>query len=38
MRIAKVGWITERILLLGREESNVYLLKGEEPCKSTKVV
>ena len=30
MRIAKAGWITERILLLGREESNVYLLKGEE--------
>lgn len=30
MRIAKAGWITDRILLLGREESNVYLLKGEE--------
>ncbi len=30
MRIAKAGWITERILLLGREESNVYLLKGTE--------
>ncbi len=30
MRITKTGWITERILLLGREESNVYLLKGEE--------
>jgi glyoxylase-like metal-dependent hydrolase (beta-lactamase superfamily II) len=30
MRIAEPGWITERILLLGREESNVYLLKGEE--------
>jgi glyoxylase-like metal-dependent hydrolase (beta-lactamase superfamily II) len=30
MRIAKAGWITESILLLGREESNVYLLKGTE--------
>ncbi len=30
MRISKPGWITDRILLLGREESNVYLLKGEE--------
>jgi glyoxylase-like metal-dependent hydrolase (beta-lactamase superfamily II) len=30
MRISKAGWITDRILLLGREESNVYLLKGEE--------
>jgi glyoxylase-like metal-dependent hydrolase (beta-lactamase superfamily II) len=30
MRTAKAGWITDRILLLGREESNVYLLKGEE--------
>jgi glyoxylase-like metal-dependent hydrolase (beta-lactamase superfamily II) len=30
MRIAKAGWITDRILLLGSEESNVYLLKGEE--------
>jgi len=30
MRIAKAGWITESILLLGREESNVYLLKGAE--------
>jgi glyoxylase-like metal-dependent hydrolase (beta-lactamase superfamily II) len=30
MRITKPGWITERILLLGKEESNVYLLKGEE--------
>ena len=29
MRIAKPGWITDRILLLGKEESNVYLLKGE---------
>jgi len=30
MRIVKAGWITDRILLLGSEESNVYLLKGEE--------
>ncbi len=30
MRTARPGWITDRILLLGREESNVYLLKGEE--------
>lgn len=30
MRISKAGWITDRILLLGREESNMYLLKGEE--------
>lgn len=30
MRISKPVWITDRILLLGREESNVYLLKGEE--------
>jgi len=30
MRIREPGWITDRILLLGREESNVYLLKGEE--------
>ncbi len=30
MRRKDPGWITERILLLGREESNVYLLKGEE--------
>jgi len=30
MRIAKAGWITDRILLLGSEESNVYLLNGEE--------
>jgi glyoxylase-like metal-dependent hydrolase (beta-lactamase superfamily II) len=30
MRITKAGWITDRIVLLGREESNVYLLKGDE--------
>jgi len=30
MRISKAGWISDRILLLGSEESNVYLLKGEE--------
>jgi len=30
MRITKAGWITDRILLLGKEESNVYLLKGKE--------
>jgi glyoxylase-like metal-dependent hydrolase (beta-lactamase superfamily II) len=30
MRIARPGWITDRILLLGKEESNVYLLKGSE--------
>ncbi len=30
MRITQPGWITDRILLLGKEESNVYLLKGEE--------
>lgn len=30
MRISKPGRITDRILLLGKEESNVYLLKGEE--------
>ena len=30
MRITKAGWITDRVLFLGREESNVYLLKGDE--------
>jgi len=30
MRIARPGWITDRILLLGREESNMYLLIGSE--------
>lgn len=30
MRIARPGWITDRILLLGKEESNIYLLKGSE--------
>ncbi len=30
MRIAQPGWITDRILLLGRKESNMYLLKGSE--------
>jgi glyoxylase-like metal-dependent hydrolase (beta-lactamase superfamily II) len=30
MRITQAGWITDRLLLLGREESNVYLLKGDE--------
>jgi glyoxylase-like metal-dependent hydrolase (beta-lactamase superfamily II) len=30
MRIARPGWISDRILLLGREESNVYLIKGSE--------
>jgi 2-aminobenzoylacetyl-CoA thioesterase len=30
MRIDKAGWITDRVLLLGRQESNVYLLKGKE--------
>jgi glyoxylase-like metal-dependent hydrolase (beta-lactamase superfamily II) len=30
MRITEAGWITDRILMLGREESNVYLLKGDE--------
>ena len=30
MRITKAGWITDRVLFMGREESNVYLLKGDE--------
>lgn len=30
MRIDQPGWITDRILLLGRLESTVYLLKGKE--------
>lgn len=30
MRITQPGWITDRILLLGRKESNIYLLKGSE--------
>lgn len=30
MRITQPGWITDRILLLGRQESNMYLLKGSE--------
>ncbi len=30
MRIDQPGWVTDRILLLGRKESCVYLLKGDE--------
>ena len=30
MKIDQPGWVTERILLLGRRESCVYLLKGND--------
>lgn len=30
MNVTEPGWITEKILMLGKEESCVYLVKGEE--------